>query len=158
MTKNVQSPSDNLRVTTVPWDQLIMDCLGGGRFHRLKGFLKGFITICDRVQFGKSSVLVKYLIELNWNGPYFQELITFWGKEITLGPYCISEDKRKRQVWVKEMGKGGRKFPVVGTVTYSFDLQKVGWSCAVVCQMTLALSELKAPVFKTRGSKFGTFH
>lgn len=152
MTKHVQSPRDNLRVTAVHWDRSIMDCLGDGCFYRLKGLLQGFIAICSRVKFGKSSVLSKHLMELKLKWPLFSRVNNFLGEEITLGPSCILQGERKRHFGVKETGKEGGKSYVVGTVTYSSDLQKVGWSCAVVCQTSLAVSELK-----TRGSKFSTF-
>lgn len=54
-----------------------MNHLGNGHFYRLKGFLNGFIAICSRVPFGKSSVLVKHLMELKLKWPLFSRVNNF---------------------------------------------------------------------------------
>lgn len=99
MTKHVQSPRDNLRVTAVHWNQSITDCLGDGCFYRLKGFLQGFIAICSRVQLGKSSVLVKHLMELKLKWPLFSRVNNFLGERNYLRTLLYFTGGKKKTFW-----------------------------------------------------------
>jgi len=113
MTKHVQSPGDNLRVTAVHWDRSVMD----GRSYRLKGCLKGFITICSRAQFEKSSVLMKKLMKLKLKWPQFSRVNNFPGERNYPRTLLYFTEGKIKTVLGSGDGKGGGKPLVEGTVT-----------------------------------------
>lgn len=118
--------------------------------YRLKGFLKAFISICSRVQFGKCSVLMKCLMELKLEWPLFSRVNNFQREKNYLRTLLYFIGGKRETL----LGWGGRERGVenscvVGTIAYSFDLQKAGWMFAVVCQMSLLVFlNLRLPLWR----------
>lgn len=87
-----------------------MDCLGDGHFYRLKEFPNGFMAICRRVQFGKSSVLVKPLMELKLKWPLFSRVSNFPRERNYLRTLLYFRGGKKKTVW--SSGDGERRWKI----------------------------------------------
>lgn len=79
-------------------------------FYRLKGFPNGFTAICRRAQFGKSSVLVKHLMELKLKWPLFSRVNNFPGERNYLRTLLYFRGGKKMTVWGS--GDGERRWKI----------------------------------------------